>query len=141
MKTLSCATPVLAAPHLDQPFKLEVDASHVWAGVALLQEREGVDRCVCYLLKKFNSYQPNYSTIEKDTLALVWALEHFEVYVGSGGGPVVVYTDYSPLTFLCSLSCPNYRLMRWTLNISKARIKPRRMLFLSAALKSFNAAK
>lgn len=44
---LLCVAPVLVAPHIDQPFKLEVDASLVKAGAVLLQDREGVDRPVC----------------------------------------------------------------------------------------------
>lgn len=47
-------------------------------------------------------------------LALIWALQHFKVYVGTGEKPVVAYTDHNPLTFLSSLHCPNQRLMRWT---------------------------
>ena len=115
VKTLLCAAPVLTAPRLEEPFKLEVDASHVGAGAVLLQEWEQVDKPGSYFSKKFNTYQLNYSTIEKEALALIWALQHFEVYVGFGSSPVVVYTDHNPLTFLCSLSCPNRRLMRWTL--------------------------
>ena len=52
--------------------------------------------------------------IEKELLALVWALGHFDVYVGSGV-PVEVFTDHNPLTFLNSLRCPNQRLIRWSL--------------------------
>ena len=115
VKSLLCSAPVLAAPCLSAPFKIQVDASQVGAGAVLLQEREGIDRPVCYFSKKFNSYQLNYSTIEKEALALIWALQHFEVYVGSGGGPLVVYTDHNPLTFLGSLRCPNQRLVRWAL--------------------------
>lgn len=61
VKTLLCAALVLAAPCLDEPFKLQVDAGHVAAGTVLLQENEGVDRPVCYFPKKFNSHQLNYS--------------------------------------------------------------------------------
>lgn len=93
IKALLCAAPVLAAPRLNQPFKLQVDASHVGAGAVLLQEWEGVNGSVCYFSKKFNLHQLNYSTIEKEALALIWALQHFEVYVSSGISPVVVYTD------------------------------------------------
>lgn len=88
--------------------QLEVDASHVGAGAVLLQEWEGVDSPVCYFSKKFNAHQLNYSRIEKKALPLVWALKYFEVYVSSGGSPVVVYTDHNPLSFLCLLS---WRLM------------------------------
>ncbi len=66
----------------------------------------------CLLL--LNSYQLNYSVIEKEALALIWALQYFEVYIGTGGRPVVVYTDHNPVTFLnsCwSLLCQAYRLL------------------------------
>ncbi len=53
--------------------------------------------------------------IEKEALALIWTIQHFEVYVGGGRAQLKVYTDHSPLTFLQSLRCPNQRLMRWSL--------------------------
>ena len=91
---------------MNEPFK-------ILAGAVLLQEEGGIDKPVCYFSKKFNSYQRNYSTIEKEALALIWALQHFEVYVGTGGKLLVVYNDHNLLTFLSSLNCPNQRL--WTL--------------------------
>lgn len=75
----------------------------------------GVERPVCFYSKKFNAFQLNYSVIEKETLALLLALQHFEVYLDSGSVPLVVYTDHNPITFLHSLRCPNRRLMRWVL--------------------------
>ncbi len=94
---------------------LQVDASQVGAGAVLLQgDDRGVVRPVSFFSKKFNNYQRNYSVIEKEALSLIWALQHFHVYVGAGG-PTVIYTDHNPLTFLSSLRCPNQRLMRWSL--------------------------
>lgn len=115
VKSLLCCSPVLAAPQFDQPFVLHVDASYVGAGAVLLQaDKKGVERPVGFYSKKFNTYQLNYSVIEKEALALVWGLQHFDVYVGTGA-PLVVYTDHNPLTFLRSLQNPNQRLMRWAL--------------------------
>ena len=86
------------------------------AGGVLLQSDDlGIDKPVSFFSRKFNTYQLNYSTIEKETLALIWALKHFDVYLVSGAAPVVVYTDHNPLTFLNSLQCPNQRLIRWSL--------------------------
>ena len=115
VKSVLCSSPVLAAPQMDRPFELQVDASDVGAG-AVLSQRDGsdVDRPVSFYSKKFNAFQLNYSVIEKETLALVWALQHFDVYVGSST-PLVVHTDHNPLTFLQSVHCPNRRLMRWML--------------------------
>lgn len=114
VKALICNAPVLAAPRWDRTFKIEVDASYVGAGAVLLQcDDLGVDTPVCFFSRKFNRHQLNYSVIEKETLALILALQHFSVYVSSG--TVVVLTDHNPLTFLNSLQCPNQRLIRWAL--------------------------
>lgn len=56
-----------------------------------------------------------YSTIEKEALALVLALKHFEVYVGSAGVPTVVYTDHNPLVLVNQMRNNNQRLMHWSL--------------------------
>ena len=93
-----------------------MDASNLGAGAVLLQQdATGIERPVSFFSRKFNSYQLNYSVIEKEALALIWALQHFEVYIGQGCRPLVVYTDHNPLTFLHSLQNPNQRLMRWCL--------------------------
>ncbi len=98
VKSLLCSATVLAAPQMGQPFKLYVDACKVGAGAVLMQEnQQGFDCPVSFFSKKFNSHQLNYSIIEKEALALIWALKHFEVYVGGGVRPLVVYTDHNPL--------------------------------------------
>lgn len=59
-------SPVLAAPDLSRPFKLEVDASPFVAGAVLLQEdADRVDHPVSYFSRKFNKHQVHYSTIEQ----------------------------------------------------------------------------
>jgi len=75
--------------NLFQPFLLEVDASATRAGVVLMQKGDG-DMCkpVCYFSTKFKKHQLNYFTIEKETLAMLLALQHFEVYVGTSFFPV-----------------------------------------------------
>ena len=125
-KLLLSSAPVLAAPKLDQPFQMQVDASLVGAGAVLIQkDAQDIGRPVCYFSRKFNRHQLNYSTIEKEALALIWGLQHFEVYVGGGMHPVVVYTDHNPLTFLSSLQNANQRLMRWALFLQPYRLSIR----------------
>lgn len=70
---------------MEQPFKLQGDASHTGAGAVLLQtDDHSLDRTDCYTSRKFNNYQLSYSVIEKETLVLVWFLGLFHVYLGSG---------------------------------------------------------
>ena len=118
-KKIKCVlmnTPVLSAPNFDKQFKLTVDASDIGIGTALFQESDdGVDRVVCYFSKKLTKSQKNYSTIEKECLALLLALQHFDVYLNVTLHPILVYTDHNPLTFLCKMSNKNQRLTRWSL--------------------------
>lgn len=74
-KSLLCSAPVLSAPDLACPFKLEVDASATGVGAVLLQSgADGISHPVSYFSAKFNRHQLNYSTIEKETLAMLLAL-------------------------------------------------------------------
>ncbi|KAG5285692.1 hypothetical protein AALO_G00006310 [Alosa alosa] len=115
VKSVLCSAPVLAAPRFDKPFSLQVDASNVGAGAVLIQtDDQGVFHPICFFSKKFCSYQLHYSVVEKEALALIWALQHFAVYINSGVA-LTIFTDHNPLTFLNSLKCPNQRLVRWSL--------------------------
>ena len=79
----------------------------------LLQEDDGVEHPVCYFSKKFNKSQRNYSNIEKECLALVLALQHFEIL------PIVVYSDHNPLVFIHKMKDKNQRLLRWSLMLQE----------------------
>ena len=74
-----------------------------------------IDRPVAYFSKKLDRHQKQYSTIEKEALALVLAVQHFEVYVSSAGGDLVVLTNHNPLTFLAKLKMSSQRVFCWNL--------------------------
>ena len=76
LKAILESAPVLLAPDFDKCFKLAVDASDVGIGAVLLQEdNNGIDHPVYYFSKKFIKHQKNYSTIEKECLALILAIQ------------------------------------------------------------------
>ena len=75
IKALLCSVPGLAAPCVDEPFSLQVDASHMGVGAVLMQSN---DQGGSFFSKTFNKHQLYYSVMKKETLALVWALCHFE---------------------------------------------------------------
>ena len=108
LKVMLQRAPVLSAPDFTCPFKLAVDASDVAPGI-LLQEDQ--DHPVCYFSRKFNKNQKNYSTIEKECLALILTLQHFNVYVSSTEVPLIVYSDHNPLVFFHKLKDKNQRLL------------------------------
>ena len=110
------SAPVLTAPDFKSPCKLAIDTSDVAAGAVTLQEDDqGVGHPVCYFSKKFNKSQKSYATIKKECLALVLALQHFDVYVTSSSLPIVVYSDHNPLVFIHKMKDKNQRLLRWSL--------------------------
>nr|XP_054760876.1 uncharacterized protein LOC129267163 [Lytechinus pictus] len=79
LKAILVNEPVLAAPNFTKPFKVAIDACDVGVGAVLLQEdEEGIEKPVCYFSKKLNRFQKKYSTIEKEALSLVLALQQFE---------------------------------------------------------------
>ena len=120
LKAILKSAPVLSAPRFDREFKMAVDASDVGAGSVLLQEDDnGVDHPVCYFSKKFDKHQRNYSTIEKECLSLILALQHFQVYLSSANSPIVVFSDHNPLTFIHKMKNKNQRLLRWSLMLQE----------------------
>ena len=75
LKAILKSSPVLQAPDFYFQFKLAVDASDAAAGAVLLQGgSDGIDHPICYFSRKFNKNQRNYSTVEKECLALILAL-------------------------------------------------------------------
>jgi len=92
----------------------------VGAGAVLLQEDDlGIGHPICYFSKKFEKGQKNYCTSEKELLALVLSLQHFEVCVSAGEYPLTVYTDHNPLVFLHRLKNKNQRLLQWSIQLQQ----------------------
>ena len=89
--------PVLQAPQFEFQFTLEVDASERGVEAVLSQAGEdGRDHPVAFYSKKLDKHKKNYATIEKEALAILMALQHFEVYVSSTKAPVHIRTDHNP---------------------------------------------
>ena len=101
IKRKLCAAPQLAHPDLERPFTLYTDASNIAVGAILLQrDSNGVERPVSFFSKKLSSAQRNYSTFERECLAVICALEHFRVYLL--GRKFTLRTDHRALAWLFS---------------------------------------
>ena len=66
---------------------------------------------VCYASKKLSSAERNYSTIEKECLAIVWGIKRFHLYFY--GVRLVLHRDHEHLKHTDSAKYANARLMRW----------------------------
>ena len=101
VKRVLCEQPIIMAPEFKKTFYLAVDASDRGIGAVLMQEDEDRKlRSISYFSKKLNKHQVAYSTIKKETLALVMSVQHFKIYITASLQPTVVHTDHNPLTFL-----------------------------------------
>ena len=120
-----CNNPVLKSPDFNHLFILHIDASDHEAGGVLLQESpDGILHPVSYTSAKFKPHQRAYSTIEKEALSLILALQKYECYL-LGASEVLIYTDHNPLTFIDKMKQHNQRLLRWSLYLQQFNIKIR----------------
>ncbi|XP_077993259.1 uncharacterized protein LOC144447231 [Glandiceps talaboti] len=126
IKAILTSSPVLAAPDFSNQFKLAIDASDMGMGAVMMQQgTDGVDHPICYFSKKFDKHQRNYSTVEKECLALILALQHLDVYLSVTLHPILVFTDHNPLTFVHKMKSKNQRLLRWSLMLQEYNLEIR----------------
>lgn len=104
--------------HFDPKLKTRVvaDASPVGLGAILLQYFEGKPRVVLYASKSLTDTEKRYAQTEKEALALVWAVERFQIYLL--GIRFELETDHKPLEAIFSpSSTPCLRIERWVLRL------------------------
>ena len=105
--------PIMAAPEWDQEFEVMCDASDFAMGAVLGQRKEKIFRAIYYASRTFNEAQENYSTTEKEMLAIVFTCEKFRPYIL--GSHVIVHTDHAAIKYLMSKKEAKPRLIRWVL--------------------------
>ncbi|GJZ67485.1 reverse transcriptase domain-containing protein [Tanacetum coccineum] len=104
--------PILIAPNWDQPFEIMCDASDYAIGVVLGQRIEKHFRPIHYASKTMTEAEMNYTTTEKEMLAVVYAFKKFRSYLIMNKS--VVYTDTPLLKYLFNERC-KAGLLRWVL--------------------------
>ena len=65
--------------------------------------------------------EKNYSTIEKECLSVVWAIDKFKYYLL--GKPFALEIDHKPLIYLNKVKGSNSRIMRWALGLQPYRFQ------------------
>ncbi|GJY27749.1 reverse transcriptase domain-containing protein [Tanacetum coccineum] len=113
--------PILIAPNWDQPFEIMCDASDYAIGAVLGQRIEKHFRPIHYASKTMTEAESNYTTTEKEMLAVVYAFEKFRSYLIMNKS--VVYTDHSALKYLFNKKDAKARLLRWVLLLQEFDFK------------------
>ena len=103
--------PILTYPDFKLPFIVATDASSTAIGGVLSQVQDGVEKVVAYWSRQLQKAERNYSTIEREALAVVSGIKEFYPYLY--GFRFTVVTDHNPLTSLKGLKDTEGRLTRW----------------------------
>ncbi|KAH9698291.1 hypothetical protein KPL71_023958 [Citrus sinensis] len=103
------------------PFELMCDASDHSVGAVLGQRKDKVFHSIYYASKTFTPTQINYTTTEKELLAVVFAFDKFRAYLV--GTKVTVYTDHVAIKYLISKKDAKPRLIRWILLLQEFDLK------------------
>ncbi|GFO02294.1 retrovirus-related pol polyprotein from transposon 297 [Plakobranchus ocellatus] len=96
-----------------ETFIVRSDASDFGIGAVLLQDRDGTLMPCRYASRKLLPRECKYSAIEREALALVFAVTQFQRYLIFKH--FVLQTDHKPLAYLRTGSPKNARLIRWAL--------------------------
>jgi len=78
LKEKLTTTPIITAPDWSLSFELMCDASDYAVGAVLGQRKEKLFYVIHYASKVLNDAQSNYTTTEKELLAIVYALRNLE---------------------------------------------------------------
>ena len=113
LKIMSVSPPIMRSPNWNLPFEIMCDASDYAIGAVLGQREDKKAFVIYYANKTLDSAQENYTSMEKDFLAVVLALERFRSYII--GSPVTIFTDHVALKYLLSKQDTKPRLTRWIL--------------------------
>ena len=78
IKVNMASTPRLVFSHWNKDFHVHVDASSIALGVVLAQPGEGdIDHSIAFTSWKMSSTEKNYTTTERECMAMVYVLHKF----------------------------------------------------------------
>jgi hypothetical protein len=77
LQTILTEQPILQYPDFTKLFVLTTDASGFAVGAILSQGKIGQDKPTSFASRTLNKDEQNYSTIERQLTAIVWACRHF----------------------------------------------------------------
>jgi RNase H-like domain found in reverse transcriptase len=98
LKEALMSAPILQPPDWKLSFEIMCDASDYTVGAVLGQRVDKKSHAIYYASKVLDETQVNYTTTEKELLAVVFAINKFCSYLV--GSKVMVYTDHAAIRYL-----------------------------------------
>ena len=109
LKKMVCEAPILQSPDWSREFEIMCDASDYAIGAVLGKSSNGKPTVIQYASKTLDDAQKNYTTTEKEFLAVIYALEKFRSYIL--GNKVIIFTDHTALRYLMAKKDSKPRLI------------------------------
>ncbi|KAM1024675.1 hypothetical protein ACFX2C_037930 [Malus domestica] len=123
LKEALTSAPIITPPDWSLLFELMCDASDYAIGAVLGQRKNKQPHVIYYASRTLNDAQLNYSTTEKELLAVVFALDKFRSYLL--GTKVIIFTYHAALKYLLTKKEAKPRLIRWMLLLQEFDIEIR----------------
>ncbi|KAE8184798.1 hypothetical protein CF336_g7658, partial [Tilletia laevis] len=124
LKRALTTTPILRRPDYARPFILDVDASAVGFGAALIQlQEDGKEHPIVYVSRQTKSPETRYGATNLELQCVVWAVSKLAHYID--GSHLTVRSDHQALKYLWDLKseAPTGRLQRLALALAPLRDK------------------
>ncbi|XP_023806938.1 uncharacterized protein K02A2.6-like [Oryzias latipes] len=116
VKRLLLESPALALFNPELPTIISTDASDYGVGAVFSQlQPDNTERTVAFASRTLSSTERKYSTVEKEALACVWAVEKWRTYLW--GRKFTLRTDHQALTTLLTTKGADragMRIARWS---------------------------
>ena len=88
----------LTIPNTKHSFFITVDASLVGIGAVLFQRNEeNKMRVISYNSRIPNTQEQKFSTLDRELLAIVYALQIYQFLINGSPHPIYIFTDHKPL--------------------------------------------
>ena len=113
LKKALIEAPILQSPNWDLSLRLCVTLWTTHRERSWGKRLQKKSMVICYVSKTLVEAQINYMTIEKELLAVVYALEKFRPYIL--GSKIIIYTNQAALKYLLSRNEAKPRFIQWVL--------------------------
>jgi hypothetical protein len=115
LRNILLEDPILRLPDMSKQFVVRSDSSSNAVGGVLLQYFENIPYPIAFASRKLTASEIKFSTVERECLALVFAVQRFSVYLL--GQSFILEVDHRPLVYLNKMKNLNSRLTRWALSL------------------------
>ncbi|GBB83183.1 hypothetical protein RclHR1_00010065 [Rhizophagus clarus] len=110
--------PILSYPDFNRSFIIYTDASGTGLSAILSQLQEnGKEHVIAYASRSMNRAEMNYAITDQKCLAVVWAVQHFQYYLGIR--PFTIVTDHIALKWLKTSKISKGRRARWIMELQQ----------------------